>query len=251
MSESPTAAAPPSPPARRLPTPSWFDLRLALGVLLVLVSVVLGARVVSAADHSVQVWGVTGDFAAGTTLASGDVRPVKVRLYADADRYLRAAQPPVGRTLNRAVSSGELLPAGALGTAPSGQMVSLPVAALHAPDSLAHGQRVDVFATTARSAGGNGQTVRVLSGVTVQSVRRPSGGIRSTGDQLAVLVRVAPAETAAVIAAVNGAALDVTIVLGDGSRSGGGPVAGPAVGSPSPSPAAGTRVPSPTPSGRP
>lgn len=266
MSEDSTTVVPPSPPARRTKTPSWLDLRLALGVLLVLVSVVLGARVVSAADNSVQVWGVTATLAAGTTLTDQDVRPVKVRLYADADRYLRAAQRPVGRTLNRAVNSGELLPSAALGSPPSGQMVSLPVSALHAPDSLAHGQQVDVFATTSRTAGGTGQTVRVLSGVTVQSVRRPSGGISGSGEQLAVLVRVAAHDAAAVITAVNGASLDVTIVLGGESEpdssavptGSGSPSASPgATRSVAPVPAASPPAPvgaptaSPTPSRRP
>lgn len=258
MGENP-AAVPPSPPARRAKAPSWLDLRLALGVLLVLVSVVLGARVVSAADHSVQIWGMRSSLAAGTTLTSDDVRPVKVRLYGDADRYLQAAQQPVGHTLNRAVSSGELLPAGALGATPSGQLVSLPVSALHAPSSLAHGQRVDVFATDSRSGGAPGQTVRVLSGVTVQSVLRPGGGIGG-GNQLAVLVRVHPADVATVLAAANGASLDVTVVLGDAPEvgsssvptSGGGSrsASSPSV-KPSASPRAAPRHPSPTPTGRP
>ncbi len=44
--------APGSPKAGRLATPGWVDGRLVLGVLLVLVSVVVGARVLSAADRS-------------------------------------------------------------------------------------------------------------------------------------------------------------------------------------------------------
>ena len=43
-------AAPPSPPVSpaptRLRTPRWMDLRLATGVLLVLVAVLVGAKVV-------------------------------------------------------------------------------------------------------------------------------------------------------------------------------------------------------------
>src|SRR5687768_14738118 len=43
----PRSAVPPSPTARRLALPRWLDTRLVLGVLLVLVSVLVGARVLS------------------------------------------------------------------------------------------------------------------------------------------------------------------------------------------------------------
>src|SRR4051794_32919907 len=51
------------PTPRRVRPPRWLDLRLVLGVLLVLASVLLGARVVGAADATVPVWAVTGDLA--------------------------------------------------------------------------------------------------------------------------------------------------------------------------------------------
>ena len=59
-----------------------------LGVLLVLVSVLLGARVVGAADSTVPVWAASGDLAAGTVLAAGDLVAVDVRLDDAAGRYL-------------------------------------------------------------------------------------------------------------------------------------------------------------------
>ena len=58
----PSAAPPagvevlPGPAPRRVRPPRWLDLRLVLGVLLVLASVLLGARIVSAADVTVPVW---------------------------------------------------------------------------------------------------------------------------------------------------------------------------------------------------
>ena len=58
------AAGGPTP--RRVRPPRWLDLRLVLGVLLVLGSVLLGARVVGAADATVPVWAAAGDLAAGT-----------------------------------------------------------------------------------------------------------------------------------------------------------------------------------------
>ena len=89
----------PGPVPRRTRPPRWLDLRLVLGVLLVLGSVLLGARVVGAADATVPVWAVTGDLAAGTELHAGDLRAVDVRLGDAADAYLSTstrATCPVG-----------------------------------------------------------------------------------------------------------------------------------------------------------
>ena len=241
MSESSSRGSqepvPGSPPARRSGLPSWLDLRLAFGLLLVLLSVVVGARVIAAADRTVQVWSVTSNLAAGTTLSADDLAPVKVRLGTDADRYLAAGVSPTGRTLNRDLGSGELLPAAALGSAPTGQLVSLPVGSLHAPQNLARGQRVDVFATGSRASGGSGTTIRVLTAVTVQDVRRPTGGLSGAGDQLAVVVRVTTEDVASLVAAVNGATLDVTVVLDKEANQGTPrPVTVPGVVSASPTP---------------
>lgn len=201
-----------SPAARRLRQPSWLDLRLVLGVLLVLLSVVFGARVLAAADTSTRVWAVTGDFADGTTLSADDVRPVRVRLFTDANRYLGTAASPAGRTLTRRLGAGELLPRAALTDVAPGRLVSLPVPPMHAPDSLRRGQRIDVFASTKAGGGGAARTQRILAGVPVQAVRSPRGGLSSGGSDYAVLIRVAPEEAAAVIAAVRTADIDVTVV---------------------------------------
>ncbi len=103
--------------ARRLPRARWLDVRLLGGVLLILVAMVGGARVVSAADRTVPIWTVGRDLGAGTTLAPDDLVPRRVHLDGDARRYVSAsAPPPAGRVLLRSVGAGELLPAGALAT---------------------------------------------------------------------------------------------------------------------------------------
>lgn len=214
-SSAPATDPPGSPPARRLRQPSWLDLRLVVGVLLVLVSVVLGARILAAADSSTRVWAVTGDLAEGTTLTTDDVRPVRVRLLDDADRYIATTNSPAGRTISRSLGAGELLPRAALSSPPSGRLVSLPVPALHAPDSLRRGQRIDVYATTkATGSGAPFRTERILSGVPVQAVRAPHAGLSSGGSDFAVLVLVPPDDVAAVIAALRTALIDVTVVAG-------------------------------------
>lgn len=239
----PSSAGPgASPPARRIGQTSWLNLRVILGVILVLVSVLLGARVLSAADASVQVWAVTRDLAAGTTLTGEDLRPVRVRLLSDADRYIRASAPVAGRTLTRPVGAGELLPRAAVTASPAGRVISLPVPFLHAPDSLRRGQLIDVFATTKSTTGkALSTTERVLASVPVQAVRAPRSGLSGSGAEYAILVRIPAESVPRVVAAIRGAEIDVVVVTGPAPAPGSEPspdpeTPPPAAGSPSSAP---------------
>ncbi len=142
---------PASPRASRLTAPGWLDGRLVLGLLLVLVSVVVGARVLSSADRSTLVWAASKDLTAGTLLAAGDLEPVRVRLFESAGQYVGAGgQPPVGYVVRRGLGAGELLPQDAL-TSPERsaelRLVTVPVEAGHYPPTLRDDQRVDLWVT--------------------------------------------------------------------------------------------------------
>lgn len=204
--------APPSPPANRHRLPSWLDFRLVLGVLLVLVSVLAGARVVASANSSVRVWAVNSDLTAGAVLTSGDLRSVRVRLFDNADRYIATDESPVGQALTRDLGAGELLPVDALRKQPCGSLVNIPVAAQHLPGGIAKGQRIDVFATP--KTGDDRSTERVLSGVAVQSASRPRGGLVSAGALWSVTVRVPSDQVSDVVEAVRTADLDVAVAQG-------------------------------------
>ena len=62
-----------SPTPRRVRAPKWLDLRLVAGVVLVLASVLLGARVISRANASDSVWAASRDLAPGTVLSADDL----------------------------------------------------------------------------------------------------------------------------------------------------------------------------------
>jgi hypothetical protein len=179
--------------------------------MLVLVSVVLVTRIVSAADRSVRVWALARDVSAGTTLAEADLRPARVRLFESAPAYLQVTRSPAGQTVSRSLHAGELLPAAALERRPPGVVVSIPVKPENTP-AVARGQLVDVWSTPKGCP-----PVRVLAGVAVQEVRNSGGGALSVSTgSLQVIVRVAADQAERVVAAL-GADTVIRLVVLDGA----------------------------------
>ena len=213
--------APGSPKAARLGSPSWLDGRLVLGVLLVLVSVLVGAKVLSGADASQQVWVASHDLAPGTVLDDRDLINGRVRLYGTSGSYV-AGPKPVGYVVQRGITAGELLPVSALvdpRKALSLREIALPIGSGHAPPDLAHGQQVDVYVTpddksarrvTAKGVDGYAPRL-VLSGVTVERVTR-SGGLGSSGQDQPVVLTVVPADVLALVQAMSQGRLDLVRV---------------------------------------
>jgi hypothetical protein len=187
-----------------------------LGVLLVLGSVLLGVRVVGAADATVPVWAVTGDLAAGTELGAGDLRAVDVRLGDAADAYLSTSTRPEGRTLSRAVRAGELLPRAALDETTELVQLALPVQSGYVPPGLARGQVVDVYAVADPAAGAtgvaDGSVTLVVRKAPVQAISGRSEGVLSTPTTaIQVVVAVASDDAPDVLAAIAGRPLVVVV----------------------------------------
>ncbi|NLG20933.1 MAG: hypothetical protein GX555_05800 [Actinomycetales bacterium] len=107
-----------SPRARRLRLPGWRDTRLLVGLLLVLLSVAGGVRLVSSLDQTTAVYAAARPILPGQEVGSDDVLPVQVRMDAPMASYLDGTQPLApGTVALRQVAEGELVPAGALGSA--------------------------------------------------------------------------------------------------------------------------------------
>ncbi|SFL66581.1 SAF domain-containing protein [Geodermatophilus ruber] len=244
-----TGAAEPAagPVPRRVRPPRWLDLRLVLGVLLVLGSVLLGARVVTAADATVPVWSAAGDLSAGTVLTGEDLVAVDVRLDHAAAAYLAASTRPEGRTLARAVGGGELLPRSALEEPEKLVQLALPVQAGFVPPGLQRGQVVDVYAVADPVAGAvaaDGPGVSLVVGAApVQALSGRSEGVLSTATTtVQVVVSVAADRAPAVLGAIAGRPL-VVVVHDSVDTSGAGATEGPSSAGPSsPSPTAGSPV---------
>lgn len=200
----------PSPRAPRLGAASWLDKRLVLGVLLVLTSVLIGARVLARADQSQQVWSATHDLAEGTVVAEGDLTLARARLFDTSARYLAGAKP-VGYVVVRAVSGHELVPVGALST-PGQEVprreVTVSVLSGHLPPDLSRGEQVDLYVTPEDKARG---PRLVLPSLTVASVVR-DGGLGATGQDQPVVLAVSPAQVLAVVQALAEGRIDLVRV---------------------------------------
>lgn len=136
MPVSRTHAAIDVPTATRAQPPGWRDPRLWVGVAIVAVSIIAGARILGAADESVTVWAAARDVAPGDTVRADDLVSTPVRFGDDSvlDHYLLTSDPlPDDLLLARGLGAGELVPAAALG---SGEGADTVIVSLAFPPEL-------------------------------------------------------------------------------------------------------------------
>ena len=184
-----TTSAPPRPEttvtrANRSRPPGWRNPRLIIGLALVAGSVLLGARLLAAADDTVGVWVLTRDLPAGAALDKGDLERRQVR-FPDADTangYLGVVDDvPKGATLNRPVSGGELLPRSAFAAGKEADLVELPLSVVSddLPATVRQGSVVDVWVAPKVSevSGAEAKAVRVLTDVVVVAVPRTTDSL--------------------------------------------------------------------------
>lgn len=195
----------PTPAARRLARPRWTDARLLGGLLLILVSVVVGAKVFVEVDERVEVWAVTRDLGAHATLSERDLVPRAVRLDETARRYVSAEENLDGLVLNRPVGRNELLPVAALTEAAAVDQRRVAVEVDRSSASgLNRGSVVDLYAVRESKQGDAGAPADlVLAGVTVaEDVRSGSGNLGGSGSTAAVTLLVPNGDVTTVIEAM-------------------------------------------------
>lgn len=184
----------PSPAAVRTGRARWRDPRLAVGLALVSISVLTGARVLAGADDTVAVLAADGPLAAGQQLEEGNLVPVRVRFAAeaDADRYVPGdGDLPEGAVLLRPVGAGELVPRAALGSV-GAELVELPLAVdlARVPSSVRAGSVVDVWVTPTADAGARRSAELLLGEVPVLATSRGAQTATSGVRQVVVGVSV-------------------------------------------------------------
>ncbi len=183
------------PAATRATRSAWRDPRLWVGLLLVAVSVVAGARLLASADDTVAVWAVSTDAGPGARLDPGDLVAHRVRFADGADLagyFTVDDELPSELRLVRGVGAGELLPRAAVGSsgAPA-DAVELPVAvdAELVPPSVGSGSVVDIYLAGSRAGA-------VLTGATVVDAPGPATSFGSATGRRQLVLAV-PADDAA------------------------------------------------------
>jgi hypothetical protein len=210
-----------SPPAVRVERSRWRDPRLVVGVAVVALSAVLGARLLGGADDSVGVWASRRDMSAGSPLTGDAVvrREIRFSGQGDADRYLSSDDPiPTGAVLGRAVGAGELVPRKALGARSATSLTEVPVSVTSeaVPSTVGAGSTVDVWVTAEAGTSGGARAPRsvlVFDDVTVVSAPESSTSLGpSTTRQ--VIVGLTEAQTTALptaLAALAGGLVVLTV----------------------------------------
>ncbi|MCU1424226.1 MAG: hypothetical protein JWM51_517, partial [Microbacteriaceae bacterium] len=104
----------------------WFDPRFAIGIALIVASVVGVLAIVTTADSRIVVYSARQPLAPGDRIDVRDLRSTSVRLEGAEKEYLLPGDVPAdGLVVTRAVGEGELVPASAIGSAAGVQEASV------------------------------------------------------------------------------------------------------------------------------
>lgn len=152
MADSPvprSGFAAPSTPTLRTRRARWKDGRLLLGVLLVAVTALAGAKLLAAADDTTAIWAVKRDLPIGYALTGDDLTTVNVRFTSDdaAKQYVAADADLQGLILTRPIGKGEFVPRQAATTKSDSERTELPLSITtgRLPSDTAVGDHVDVW----------------------------------------------------------------------------------------------------------
>ena len=191
----------------------WGDVRLWVGVSVLIGSMFIGARVMASAEETVTLWRATSDLAAGSNPLA--VEPVVVALAGSDEAYFRGLIPPTDVVI-RPVGAGEFIPIGALGTADLTpvRVVTVPVNPLHVAVGVNPGDQVDVWATidsTTVSAVSQTSMVptKVLAKITVIEIARD---VVCTGGDIGVVLSVPESDVPSLVLAMRMGDIDLVKV---------------------------------------
>lgn len=160
-----------------------------VGVAIVAVSVVAGARLLAAADDSVAVWAVASDLGPGDRLTEDDLVSRQVRFSDDADlgRYFTVDDDlPADLELTRGVGEGELLPRAAVGSAGDSELLQVRIAVDNeqVPSAVDAGSVVHVYLVSATGDGKGSPTGEpALEEVTVVDAPPVEDNFAATGNR--------------------------------------------------------------------
>jgi hypothetical protein len=158
--------AAPSTPSQRTTRARWKDGRLVLGVLLVAVTALAGAKLLSAADDTTSVWAAKRVIPAGARISADDLTSARVRFTSDdsARQYVASVADLSGMIAVRQIGAGEFVPKEATATEVDSERTELPlsVQAGRLPADLAIGDQVDIWVVPKANDAGEQTAARRL-----------------------------------------------------------------------------------------
>ena len=188
----------------------WSDLRLWLGISLLIASMFVGARVMASGEETVTLWRASSELALGSPLTG--VEAVVVALNGAQEPYFRGLVPPSGMVV-RPIGAGEFIPSAALSSLPpaDSRVVTVPVDPLHVAIGLNAGDQVDVWSSS-KDAGSVGSILPptlVLTGLTVRAV---ANDVVGTGGEIGVVLLVPVTQVPDLVQAIRTGVIDLVKV---------------------------------------
>jgi len=146
-----------------------LDPRLAIGIVLVVASIVGVVSLVATADDSIDVYAAASPLNPGDRVMSGDLVVRSVKLNESSELYIHRGDLPVeGFIATRSIGAGELIPSSSLG---SHEGLSLTAVVVSPQGGLAttvsSGASVDVWASAELEDGRYGAPGVIISAATV------------------------------------------------------------------------------------
>ena len=165
-----------------LSSPRRLDLRLIIGVVIVIATALAGFALVSAADNTTSVYTAAKSLSPGHVIKDSDLVLTDVKLGKSSSAYLDAKGLTQGAVVTKAVAAGELVPLSAVGTAKQVATTNV-VVQLDLPLSsdAVVGSNVDVWASMAAGQGIFGPPAVIISGAQIAQITEATGLAASTG----------------------------------------------------------------------
>ena len=162
--------------ARRL------DLRLIIGIAIVVITALAGFALVTAADNTTSVYAAAKSLTPGHVIHQSDLVLMDVKLGKSSTAYLSANELTQGAVVTKAVGAGELVPMSAVGTAKQVATTNV-VVQLDLPLSsdAVVGSNVDVWASMAAGQGVFGPPAVIISGAQIAHITEATGLAASSG----------------------------------------------------------------------
>ncbi len=185
----------------------WSDIRLWLGVSILIGSMFIGARVMATGEETVTLWRTSSELAVGSTLTG--VEAVVVALNGAQEPYFQGLIQPSG-TVARPIGAGEFIPSEAISALPpaDSRVVTVSVDPLHVAIGLSAGDQVDVW-SSAQDSGSALPPTLVLSGLTVREV---ASDVVGTGGEIGVVLLVPVAQVSDLVQAIRTGVIDLVKV---------------------------------------